>query len=117
MSKRIKKILFEFASEFAQYHDEDEPDDPAYWWGHDTNLGDKSVAFRKAILAIGRIKRESMPIKSKTSPYKEISADKRKKLAEVIFGKKVPGYWHGSIGEYGVIEEIANVKGAFKEES
>lgn len=109
MSKYIDKVLFDLVSHFAQYHtDEDEP----YWWGHDTNLGTQSGAFATAKMRISKYKREMLPTKHKGSALAAIPIPKRKKIAEAIFGKgKVPGYWHGSIGEHELLEKIAALRG------
>lgn len=107
MSKYIDNVLFQLVSNFAEYHDEEEP----YWWGHDTNLGKQSAAFTTAKKAINKYKREMLPTKHKGSAYALIPIPKRKKIAEAMFGKnKVPSWWHGSLGEYELLEKIASLR-------
>jgi hypothetical protein len=73
----------------------------------------QTTAFRVAVRAINKYKREQTPTISKKMPYASIPIPKRKAIAAAIFGKgKVPSYWHGSTGEFDVLRVIANVKGA-----
>ncbi len=110
MSKYVKQVLFELVSNFAQYHDDETP---PYWWGHDTNLGEQKTAFAVATRKINKYKREQTPNISKKTAYSSFTPERRKIIAEAIFGKgKIPAYWYGSTGEYDVLIVLANVKGA-----
>jgi hypothetical protein len=111
MTKYIQEALKELVDNFAQYYDEGEDADDPYWWGHDTNLGDQKQAFEKAERVIRAGRRPNDPIKKRATMSSVLPPYRKKAIAKAIFGKEVPAYWHGSRGEYDLLEKIMDIKG------
>lgn len=106
MSKYIQEALEELVNNFA------ERDEEGNWWGFDTNVGTKDEAFAKCERRIVAGRRPNEPYKKRATMSSVIPTQRKKAIAEAIFGKgKVPSYWRGSNGEYVLLQKIMDIKG------